>query len=117
MARSAEARKVLAALDAELAAASERLGQNLVWTASESAVLGDIAFTTDRMVWLRRAWSRAGDAKLRIKLSAEIRLLETSRARLLKAVTPDLPAAPSMRTVRARRAARARWDRSPGASG
>ena len=44
MAHSAEARKLLAALDAELAAASDRCGQKLVWTASESAVLGSIAF-------------------------------------------------------------------------
>ncbi len=114
MARSAEARKVLAALDAELAAASERIGQNLVWTAPEQAVLGLISSTMDRKVWLSRAYSHTQDVKLRVELSAEIRLLETSLARLLKQVTPELPAAPSMRTVRARRAANARWKRDEG---
>ena len=114
MARSAAARKLLAALDAELAAASEQRGQKLVWTAAESAVLGDIAFTVDRMVRLGRDWSRAEDPKLRIRLSAELRLLETSKARLLKQVLPDLPAPESMRTIRARRAVNARWKRDGG---
>jgi len=116
MARSAAARKLLAALDVELSAASERRGQKLIWTASESAVLDDIASTVDRMVRLRRDWSRADDPKLKIKLSAELRLLETSKARLLKQVTPDLPAPESMRTVRARRAVNARWKRDGGGS-
>jgi hypothetical protein len=97
MARSVAARNLLAALDSELAKASELRGQKLVWTAHESAILDDIAFTVDRKVWLRRAWSRSDDTKLRVKLSAELRLLETSLARLLKQVTPDLPAAPSLR--------------------
>jgi hypothetical protein len=114
MARSAAARKLLAALDAELAVASERRGRRLVWTAAESAILDDIAFTVDRIARLRRDWSRAEDPKLRVRLSAELRLLETSKARLLKAVTPDLPAKESMRTIRARRAVEARWRRDGG---
>jgi hypothetical protein len=114
VARSAAARKLLAALDAELAAASERRGQKLVWTASESAILDDIAFTVDRMARLRRDWSRTEDVKLRVKLSGEIRLLETSKAQPLKGVTPDLAAPPSMRTIRARRAVNARWKRDGG---
>lgn len=116
MAHSAAARKLLADLDAELTAASERRGQKLVWTAAESAILDDIAFTVDRMVRLRRDWSRTDDVKLRVRLSAEIRLLETSKARLLKQVTPDLAPPPSMRTVRARRAVNARWHRDGGGS-
>jgi hypothetical protein len=114
MARSAEARKVLAALDAELAATSERIGQKLVWTAPEQAVLGLISSTIDRKAWLSRAYSRTQDVKMRVRLSAEIRLLEASLARLLKQVMPDLPAPPTMRTIRARRAANARWKREGG---
>jgi hypothetical protein len=116
MARSAAARKLLAALDAELAEAAERRGQRLIWTAAETAILDDIAFTVDRMVRLRRDWSRAEDPKMRVKLSAELRLLETSKARLLKAVTPDVPAAPSLKTVKARKAANVRWRRDGGGS-
>jgi hypothetical protein len=117
MARSAEARRVLAELDNELCVASERGGQNLVWTASERAILGLIGATIDRKVWLSRAQSRTEDVRLRVKLSAELRLLETNLARLLKHVTPDVPAAPSVRTVKAQRAARARWNRGQRAAG
>jgi hypothetical protein len=49
--------------------------------------------------------------KLRVKLSAEIRLLEGSLARLLKQIKTDVPEADSRTTVKARRVARARWDR------
>ena len=111
MARSAAARKLLAALDSELAAASERRGQTLVWTAAESAILDDIGAKVDRMVRLRRDWSRAEDPKLRVKLSGELRLLETSKARLLRLVTPDVPATPSLTTQKARKAAAARLGR------
>lgn len=114
MTRSAEARKALAALDAELAVASERRGQRMVWTAAETAVLDLISSTIDRKVWLRRAWSHTDDVKLRVKLSAELRLLETSLARLLKQVTPDVRAAPSLKTVKARKAAEVRWRRDGG---
>jgi hypothetical protein len=50
-------------------------------------------------------------AVLGLKLSAEVRLLESSIGRLLKQVTPDVPDGPSLRTQKAVRAARARWDR------
>lgn len=116
MARSVAARKLLADLHSELAAASQRRGQKLVWTAAEAAILEDISFTVDRMARLRRDWNRTDDVNLRVKLSAELRLLETSKARLLKQVTPDVPAQPSMRTIKARNAANARWKRDGGES-
>jgi hypothetical protein len=49
------------------------------------------------------------DDKVRVKMSAELRLLETSLARLLKSVSTDLPAEPSLRSQKAARAANARW--------
>jgi hypothetical protein len=105
-------------LDTELLVASQRRGENLVWTASERAILAAISSTIDRKAWLARAYSRCGDdVKLRVKLSAELRLLETSLGRLLKQVTPDMPAAPSLRTQKAQRAARARWNRGHDATG
>jgi hypothetical protein len=88
--------------------------QKLVWTAAESAVLDDIAFTVARMARLRRDWSRAEDPKMRVRISAELRLLETSKVRLLKSATRDLPAKESMRAIRARRAVNARWRRDGG---
>jgi hypothetical protein len=47
----------------------------------------------------------------RIALSAELRLLESTLARLLESVKTDIGASESLRTISARRAARARWDR------
>jgi len=44
--------------------------------------------------------------KTRVKVSGELRLLEGTIARLLKMVSTDVPAPESLRTVKARRAAR-----------
>lgn len=112
MAKSAEARKVLAALDAELAEASAQRGETLVWTASERAILGLIGAQIDRKVWLSRTFDRADDAKLKLRLSAELRLVESHLARLLLKITPDIPVKPSITTTKAQRAARVRWDRA-----
>lgn len=116
MARSVAARKLLAALDDELATASKRRGQELVWDARECAILDDIAATVDRIARLKRDWARAENPALRVKISAELRLLETSKLRMLKVVTPDLPAKESVRTIKARKAVNARWQRDGGAS-
>ena len=56
-------------------------------------------------------WEESADAKVQCKLSAEVRLLEQSIARLLKLIKTDLPARDSNKTVQARRAANARWGR------
>jgi hypothetical protein len=111
MARSSEARKVLRDLDKELGSASERVGQNLVWSAQEQAILGLIGDEIERKEALLEAWRESTDPKVQCKLSAEARLLEQSIARLLKQIRTDVPAPDSQRTVRARRAANARWDR------
>jgi hypothetical protein len=46
-----------------------------------------------------------------VKLSAEVRLLENSVARLLRMVHTDIPQPATSTTVKARHAARVRWDR------
>jgi hypothetical protein len=111
MARSAEALKMRRELDKELAAASKRSGQNLVWSAAEQAIIGLICDEIDRKSVLFKAWTEATDAKVQVKLSGEMRLLEQSIARLLKLIKTDLPARDSNKTARARRAANARWAR------
>jgi hypothetical protein len=60
---------------------------------------------------LKRLYAKADDAKTLVKLSAELRLLEASVGRLLRPVNVDMPAPASLRTQKAQRAARARWDR------
>jgi hypothetical protein len=114
MARSVEALKVLQELDVELAQASERVGRSLVWTAGDRAVLELIADTIDRKVDFMVLYEATPDITPRTRLSAEIRLLEGSLARLLRQIHPDPPDVrqqePSyVRSARASRAAKARW--------
>jgi hypothetical protein len=80
-----------------------------VWSAAERAVREAIACTVDRKVDLWGRYHASDDDKIRVKLSGELRLLETSLARLLKSVSTDLPSAPSLRSEKASRAANKRW--------
>ena len=80
--RSVEALNVLRDLDSELAAVSERTGRSLVWTSADKALLSLIADTVDRKVDLTVLYDATPDITPRVKLSAEIRLLEGSLARL-----------------------------------
>jgi hypothetical protein len=108
----AAARKVLRELDNELAASAKRAGQELVWDAADRAVMELIAAEIDRKTDLAADYQTCDDLKSRVKASAEMRLLEQSIARLLRQIHTDLAPAPSMRTIKARSAARARWDRT-----
>lgn len=109
--RSSEAQKVLRELDAELAAASQSAGTTLVWTAADHELLSLIADSIDRHTDRAALYDKADDVKSRVRLSAEMRLFEGSLARLLKQVHTAIPAPESQTTIKARRAARARWDR------
>jgi hypothetical protein len=110
-AHTVEATALLDELDAELADSSAERGllEPLVWSAAEQAVREAIACTVDRKVDLWNRYRASDDDKIRVKLSGELRLLETSLARLLKSVSTDLPAAPSLRSEKASRAANKRW--------
>lgn len=121
MGRSAESRKLLRQLNSELAAAGQRSGRDLTWSAQERALLDLIADQTDRKAQLYAEYECAGDAKARVKLSAELRLLEGSISRLLKGISTDVPSGPrryeSQASRRAQHAALARWGRDAGGTG
>ena len=51
------------------------------------------------------------DVKNRVRLSTEIRQCDGLVSRLLARISTDIPERESKRTVAARRAVRARWDR------
>ena len=113
---------MLAALNSELAASSRRRGVQLEWSASETAILGLISATIDRKSGLSREYGRCESLSLKVKLSAELRQLETQLARLLKQVKPDADvpaAAPRMSPTsrKAQTAANARWERERRAQG
>lgn len=110
---SGEALSVLAALDAELAAASRRRGlvKPMKWSAAEATLRDMLANAIDRKVVLHASWMATTDDHLRVKLSAEIRLLEASVARYLGQIKTDLPADLSTTSSKAQRAANTRWER------
>ena len=103
---------MLAGLDAELADNAELLGVSLEWSAAERALRELVADTVHRRADLLTMYRAADDAALRVKLSAELRLSETSLGRLLKQVSTKLAAPPSRKSQKAAAAAKARWDRT-----
>jgi hypothetical protein len=110
-AKSAEARKVLRELDRELSEAGSSKGVNLVWSAAEASILAQIASVLDRKSDFLAVYEDAPDVKTRLKVSAEVRLLEGLAARLVRLVRTDVAVPESMTTKKARRAANRRWDR------
>ena len=100
MRHSSDARHLLRELDAELLAVSNRTGRSLVWTPQDRAVFELIADTVDRRVDLAAEYAAAEDTTRRVKLSAELRLLEGSLARLLRMVSTDVPTPESQTTIK-----------------
>jgi hypothetical protein len=115
MAKSSEARRIRRDLDKQLAASSERSGRTLAWSAQETAVIAQISSILDRKAEFLELYNTAEDVKAKLKLSAEIRLLEQAAARLIRGIETELPRPPSLRSMKAQRAARARWDQSSNA--
>ncbi|WP_241010713.1 hypothetical protein [Mycobacterium camsae] len=83
----------------------------LTWSAAERVVVEMAADAVDRKVDLTARYLASDDDKVRVKLSTEIRLLESSVAKLLKAVSTDLPEPQSKTSRKAAHAAHVRWDR------
>ena len=111
-AHCAEAMAVLDGLDVELAASAKRAGRPMGWSTADTTLRELIASTIDRRTGLQRLYEAATDPALALRLSAELRLLEASIARLLKQVKIAMPAAQSKKSQKASQAAHARWDRS-----
>ena len=111
MARSAEARKLLAQFDEYLAAASRRHGRKVDFTPAEAQILGQICDQIDRKSALKRQLAKPAELTLReqLGLSAEIRLLEASIERMLRHVKVEMPVEPSSRSKKAQKAANTRW--------
>lgn len=112
MKRTPQAAKLAADLDNELAAAGMARGVELVWSPQERATIDLACRQLDRIVELQAAYDAADDEpKLRIKLSTEMRLLETSLGRLLRQIKTEVAGPESATTIKARRAVNTRWDR------
>ncbi|SPM43347.1 hypothetical protein RMCFA_4575 [Mycobacterium numidiamassiliense] len=110
MAHCAESRRVRRDLDKQLAASAAASGRPLVWSAQDRVVLDLISTQIDRKNELFADRAVADDMKIRVKISAELRLLEASIARLLKQVSTEVPRPMSRRSQKAQAAALTRWN-------
>jgi DNA-binding transcriptional regulator LsrR (DeoR family) len=108
---SGDSQRIVAALNAEICASAKEAGHELVWSAAEADIIGMIAAAVDRRVELSAAYAACDNTNVKLKLATEIRLIESSVARLLRQVNTDVPAPQSVTSMKASRAARSRWDR------
>jgi hypothetical protein len=109
--KSAAARQLLRALDEELGSASKSTGRELVWSAAEVQVRELLADSVDRRVELNGRYKSVEMVSLKLKIAAEIRLLDASITRLLAQLSTEVPEPLSVTSRKAQAAARSRWDR------
>ncbi len=108
---SAAARRLIAALDAELAANAAAAGTTLECSAAEEAVLQLIADGVDRREELAADYAAAANVNVKVKLATELRLIEGGVARLFKQVSTAAPGPQSAVSRKASHAANTRWRR------
>lgn len=119
MTYSTEALEFLQAMDDELAANAEASGVTLAFSAAERETLHNVAHLIDRKVELRSMYRACGpdEARLKIALSTEIRLIESAITRLTNTIDMCAPEAEESGEaltpvqVKARAAANSRWHR------
>jgi hypothetical protein len=112
MPRSPEGRKIVRELCKELREAGQSIGQELVFSAAEEALIQQISDCFDRKHDLNQAYDSTDDVELKLRLSTEIRLLEGAAERLLRRVNTEPPApvkAQSKVSRQAQRSAQKRW--------
>ena len=106
---SSEARRLRRELDKQLDAAARQSGRSLRWSPSELQLLELITDAIDRKVDLQKDYAAAEDAKARVQISTEVRLLEGHIERMLRRVKVEVPQPVTRRSQKARDAANARW--------
>jgi predicted kinase len=109
--RSGDSQRLVAALDAELAESAKAAGKALVWSAAEADIIGMIAAEVDRRVELSAQYAATTKVDVKLKLATEIRLLESSIARLYRQVSTEVAAPMSAVSRKAQHAANSRWNR------
>jgi hypothetical protein len=79
-AKTTEAQRLLAALDADLAEAAKAAGRELVWSAAERDIIGMIGAAVDRRVELSANYEACESTATRLKIATELRLTEQAIA-------------------------------------
>jgi hypothetical protein len=119
MTYSPEALEFLQAMDDELASNAEASGVTLAFSVAERETLHNVAHLIDRKVELRKLYQECGpaEARLKIALSTEVRLIESAITRLTSTIDMCAPEAEESGEVltpvqvKARAAANSRWHR------
>ena len=101
--------RLIAELDAELAASAARAGRRHSFSTAERHTIALAADALDRRAHLAAAYDATGDTKERIKLAREIRLTDMAVQRLLLKISTEAPKVETLVSVKARKAANARW--------
>ncbi len=109
-----EVAEIRSALDAELARARQQPGDGVEWSPQEAESIRILCDTAGRRAQLRDLYTHAvadpaTDPAVLVKLSGELRQLDKAIATHYRAINAEMPAAPSITTVKARKAANARW--------
>ncbi|OBJ86537.1 hypothetical protein A5640_06945 [Mycobacterium asiaticum] len=73
--------------------------------------MGMIGAAVDRRAELSAQYKACETTAMRLRVATELRLLEQSIARLYRQVSTDVPAPQSVTSMKAQRAANARWKR------
>jgi hypothetical protein len=112
----AEVRAIRAALDAELGRARQQHGDGVEWSPQEAESIRILLDTARRRSEVRDVYHRTvaasdADPAVLVKLSGELRQLDKAITTHYKAINADMPAAPSITTQKARKAANVRWTR------
>jgi hypothetical protein len=110
---TAEARDLLAALDADLAGTGAATGDELIWDTNDNEIREAVALTIDRRARLRQLWEQTTDESLLVKLSVELRQVDSAIAKMLKDLQASIepPEPKSLTSIKASRAAATRWQR------
>ena len=88
----------------------------MIWSSAEAEILDMIAAHVDRRTDLAKRYKTTNETRAKIALSTELRLTESSLARLLKTVELGIPTGEETKPVsatsmKASQAAHTRWKR------
>jgi hypothetical protein len=114
-ARSSAARKLKRELDNQLQSVAAATNRQLAWSPTESALIEQVLDALDRKSALQADWAAADNADARLRIAAEIRLIEAHTERVLRRIVIEAPAAPPASrgntSRKAQAAANSRWNR------
>jgi len=119
MANSKEANRFRREIDKELIQAGLNSGRDLVWSAGEVQLIGMIMAAINRKCELQALYAETEKETTaetekettKVKLSAEIRLLEAAIRVSIREIKTDVPEPKSLKSIKAAAAANARWSK------